>query len=756
MGSIPFLPDDVQIPQYSDIALVALAVVFWILFIRSLAIAVSQFFIHGLQRGIAAILSTVYFITLLINASMISFLIIHELEIHEPFLRNDHIAHFIRLFGSYGVLFLNFTINCLILLSLFTFFSNLFGLQFNHTRNKNKCIAFLFICIALYFLIILTAAILIEVFQIHYLDLKILSFIHAAIIFVNIIISLICIYKLPIMEPLDLSIGLYRVNTKCTCCAPITRYSWSISIIPILQSIGLAIYILDIDMWNIDSRTAKFMNILRNRHVLLIFFTAQFFMLLCLWSFVRITVKESIRFYIIVDALKPQIQNVPALVPIHSDVDSPSVAQIFVPHERDDQQYTALHTPVHSQALSDEEHVTHELVEVGMGVVSLPDVDVDVTSDQAQHVEDRVTEVELVSNLAVDDQAQRIAAASLSYESEHFGDVERDIIIMQPQKEIEEDTDAKMDEVNTTIAGELVRNESELSDDDDEEEAGAPPVPPIQPAGDGFKQDKQPPDTPVDDGEDMSEMKQEVMDTVTTKGEGESADEDAPAPPPPPVHGGDANDSGSMDLLQRMLTPEAPPPVEEQPEQAEEKEKAPPKEEHDADEDINRELPAMVSISAMVTTMSTMSEVKTGASDHDVMQGIMEDSQEDNKDKQEEMEDENEREDTEEIEREILEPIEQTLTVENEVEVDDTMDKKEDEMEENAAEDETLDTGGVDSVKEMESEEVEVATSVDGTEVVNHSDESGSDESSDDSNENEPNEDATDDNKPPPNIILEF
>ena len=119
------------------------------------------------------------------------------------------------------------------------------------------------------------------------------------------LISLVCIFKLPLAQPLDLSIGLYQRNTKCSCYTRVTRYIWSIAIIAIAQIVMLVLYILEIDIWTIDeNKDEKFANLITNNMGLLIYFGSQFVALFWLWCFLKISIKQAFEFYTVIDVLK--------------------------------------------------------------------------------------------------------------------------------------------------------------------------------------------------------------------------------------------------------------------------------------------------------------------------------------------------------------------------------------------------------------------------------------------------------------------
>ena len=194
---------DKVVSSYFDIGLVVICLAFWFLFIHSSLKLLHHCFKYGRQRGIVSILTTIYILTLIIIGSMTAFLIFHEVEIHPPFHRQDNIANIVRIIGSYLVLWLNFSIDCLILSCWFALFADLFGYTNNAfiiNHGRKKIIYATFILSAIYFLLVLVASILIEIADITIIDLSILSYIHFLPIIINIIVSLLCVCKLPIAQ----------------------------------------------------------------------------------------------------------------------------------------------------------------------------------------------------------------------------------------------------------------------------------------------------------------------------------------------------------------------------------------------------------------------------------------------------------------------------------------------------------------------------------------------------------------------------
>eukprot|EP01084_Bolivina_argentea_P149922 261821_1 len=290
-----------NLPSYVDISLVTICIAFLILLIYSTLKILSHCLTYGRQRGIVVILTPVYWITLFINTFMILLVIFHEIKIHALFFQNHTIENIVRLFGSYVILYLNFLMDCLILSCWFILFADLF--DFTCMKKRQNIVYSIFILSVFYLMIVIVAAILIEIANISVLSLNILLYIHFLPITLNIIVFLLCIAKLPLAQPLDLSIGLYQRNTKCSCYTRITRSVWSICIIGIAQITYL--YILNFDIFDINNtQKIKYFNITTNNIGLLIYFISQFIVLLWFWVFVKISIKQSFDFYTVLDAIK--------------------------------------------------------------------------------------------------------------------------------------------------------------------------------------------------------------------------------------------------------------------------------------------------------------------------------------------------------------------------------------------------------------------------------------------------------------------
>ena len=195
---------DTTLPSYFDISLIVIGIAFWVLLIHATLKLFSNCLTYGRQRGIVSLLTPIYWLTLLLNTSMVSLLLFHEIEIHKPFVRSDNIENVVRLLGSYVNLCLNFAIDCLLLSNWLALFADLFGFaSMKCVRKygiKTFICALLIVCV-MYWVTVIAASILIEITnETSILNLKILSYIHCAPILLNITVSVLCVCKLPIAQ----------------------------------------------------------------------------------------------------------------------------------------------------------------------------------------------------------------------------------------------------------------------------------------------------------------------------------------------------------------------------------------------------------------------------------------------------------------------------------------------------------------------------------------------------------------------------
>ena len=495
--------DDVfstDLPLYFDTCLVVIAILLWSLSIHSTLKLLSSCITYRLQKGIVTVLIPLYLITLYITTSTVSLIIFHEIEIHKPFKRNDNIQNIARIIGSYVILWLNFFINCIISSCWIVLFADLFQFATSSTSKiRIKCVQSLLTMSAIYFLIILITAILIEIVGINMIDLAILSYIHSVSIILNIILFIFCICKLPIpqvfissihilthtlflhlplLQSLDLSIGLYQLNTKCSCFTRITRYIWSILMIAIAQILQLTLYICDIDIWNLDqNKNEKFLNFVTNNMALLMFFIAQLVILLWLWMFVGISIKQSRNQLILVNAIKEAMMPLPVAVDVSEHVE---IRELKASNE-----YKMLEMPLNSPADSDES-------------------DADSTEKQ-QSQNENIQQQQHVKVLTEDEIDEFMAANKDNYDAFDPNNYSKTVV--------EEDN---------------VNNEIEMQRIEEDEDAKSPDVSSVPP-----------PENP-NDAVIHIEMKEETpnapqidMEGDTTETEGESINDDQNVPSPP-------------------------------------------------------------------------------------------------------------------------------------------------------------------------------------------------------------------------------
>ena len=113
-------------------------------------------------------LTPIYLFTLLAHAVIVTLLVFHEIEIHAPFHRSDNITNIVAIIGSYGVLWLNFLLDCLIISCWLSLFADLFGFVANAQAcclfryGIKKLIRSLLISSIIYLIIVVTFAILIN------------------------------------------------------------------------------------------------------------------------------------------------------------------------------------------------------------------------------------------------------------------------------------------------------------------------------------------------------------------------------------------------------------------------------------------------------------------------------------------------------------------------------------------------------------------------------------------------------------------
>eukprot|EP01084_Bolivina_argentea_P210422 358159_1 len=281
--------------QIYDYVLIGTAVLFAALFLYTTCRLMCNCSIYGCQKGmVVPLLTTTYILTLFINAIMILLILIYEIDIHyNKYHQHSKIPNIIQIVGLYAILWFNFMLNSLTICCWFHLFADLFGFK---SKNTKKIITITLISSLIYLIIIIIAYVLIEITNTLKLTLllPILSYINLLPLVINIIIALYSLCKLPLSQPIDLSIGLYQKNTLCSCYTTVTQYIWSMIIIPLSQSIILIINILEIDIWNFDSPNEnKFMDFITSNMAKLIFFISQFIALLFLWNFLGISIKQN-------------------------------------------------------------------------------------------------------------------------------------------------------------------------------------------------------------------------------------------------------------------------------------------------------------------------------------------------------------------------------------------------------------------------------------------------------------------------------
>eukprot|EP01083_Nonionella_stella_P174216 603273_1 len=301
---------------FYDYSMITLAVLYCGLFVYSNLKLLLSWCILGVQKGIVFLLVVVYALNLLFDVLMIIMIVSYHNDLSQhKYINHSNIPFIVRLFGEYVILYLNFVLNSIILLCFLFFFGSLFGIKFNKKFNYAVLIMDI-----VYFIILLTASMLIEFADITIINTQILSYIYITSVLINTIVSLYCACNLPIAQPIDLSIGLYQRNTICSCYTTVTRSVWLLIAIVVPQILFLTLNILQLDIWafHLDDNQ-KFMNILTPKHVRIIFFASQLIMLLFAWNVVHISIHRNVELNIVLGVMK-DLDKEQSLLPISQEI----------------------------------------------------------------------------------------------------------------------------------------------------------------------------------------------------------------------------------------------------------------------------------------------------------------------------------------------------------------------------------------------------------------------------------------------------
>eukprot|EP01083_Nonionella_stella_P163121 536072_1 len=329
---------------YLEFYMVVVAFAFCTLWLYSSGRLMCHCSIYGCQTGIVSLLIVFYLLALCIHCLMTWMIVFYHIDIHSALHQHQSIPFYTYLCGLYGILWLDCVLSCLMIAGWCMAFSDLFGMA---PSTAKKCTHAALLLSVLYFIVIIAVYVLFEITNTFTfaLYLSILSYIDLVPMLVNIVIGFVCLCKLPLSQPIDLSIGLYQRNTVCSCYTTITQYIWLMITIPICQSILVILIVLEIDVWDLtdtSSTTMPYNIIITDDIAKSIYFVSQFVSLLLVWKFVGISIRESSRKRIVLDVLSG---NTHGIDPINE--------------ENKEETLTRLHSHVYVHGTSEMEEIQH-------------------------------------------------------------------------------------------------------------------------------------------------------------------------------------------------------------------------------------------------------------------------------------------------------------------------------------------------------------------------------------------------------------